>query len=144
MIKILRFLGLGKRQIQAFSAIEELYMTEQKNSYSKMAVAGFCFAVLSLILVLSMIIFTPRPPFSGDNIELGIILFFAGVTCAILLPCFGSVFSIIGLIISIRKKKKGKALAIAGIVINELELIVIILFFVSIFLLWLGLGLIGY
>lgn len=123
---------------------EELYMTEQKNSYSKMAVAGFCFAVLSLILVLSMIIFTPRPPFSGDNIELGIILFFAGVTCAILLPCFGSVFSIIGLIISIRKKKKGKALAIVGIVINELELIVIILFFVCIFLLWLGLGLIGY
>ena len=50
-------------------------MTEQKNSYSKMAVAGFCFAVLSLILVLSMIIFTPRPPFSGDNIELGIIFF---------------------------------------------------------------------
>lgn len=91
-----------------------------------------------------MIIFTPRPPFSGDNIELGIILFFAGVTCAILLPCFGSVFSIIGLIISIRKKKKGKALAIVGIVINELELIVIILFFVCIFLLWLGLGLIGY
>lgn len=119
-------------------------MTEQKNSYSKMAVAGFCFAVLSLILVLSMIIFTPRSPFSGDHIELGIILFFAGVTCAILLPCFGSVFSIIGLIISIRKKKKGKALAIVGIVINELELIVIVLFFVCIFLLWLGLGLIGY
>lgn len=119
-------------------------MTEQKNSYSKMAVAGFCVAVLTLILVLSMIIFTPRPPFSGDNIELGINLFFAGATCAILLPCFGSVFSIIGLIISIRKKKKGKALAIVGIVINELELIVIILFFVCIFLLWLGLGLIGY
>lgn len=119
-------------------------MTEQNKNYSKMAVAGFSVAVLTFIVVLALIIFFPRPPYSGENIELGLSLIFAGVTCTILLPCIGSVFSIIGLIVSIRKKKNGKALAIAGIVINELEVIAIVLFFICLFAIFLGAGLIGY
>ena len=119
-------------------------MTEEKKSYSKMAVTGFCFALLTLIAVALAVFVGPgiyHLNSKNDAVVTGVIYFvLIAAILALLLPLLGSLFSIIGLIISIVKKKKGKALAIIGIVLSELELIALIIVFMGIF----SIGLIGY
>ena len=130
--------------LQEKTKMRDKQMDERKEGYSKLAVTGVSLAVVALIIVLALMVFIPRSPYFGNDVQLNLNLIFAGATCAVLLPCFGSVFSIIGLIITLVKKKKGKALAIFGIVINELEVIVIILLFLGVLLYFFGLGFIGY
>lgn len=116
-------------------------MNGESKKLSRMSVAGFLIALLNIVFVLLTAFFAPGILRSAKDAwwTMWKLTVFA-VILEILLPCIGSVFSVIGIINSIRKKMKGKVLAIAGIVLNELEIICIILFFLFI----LSFGLIGY
>ena len=109
-------------------------MDEKKKRYSKMAVTGFVLPFINALLVVIIIcVFPEIMRKNGDLIESMIKINLTALICNAIIPCAGSVFSIIGIITSIRKKLKGKAMAIAGIVLNELEIIAVIVFYLGLF-----------
>ena len=107
-------------------------MADQKKKLNKLALTGFLLVILlPILMALSLVVPEPllRQRVSRELIERILI------ACAILLPLLGRIFSVIGLIMSIVKRQKGKGFAIAGIVISELEFFVyvcIILFYLII------------
>ena len=106
-------------------------MADQKKKLNKKALTGFLLAILSPVLTfLLMGAFGSLYRYFSYQVYITIT-----IACAVLFPVFGRVFSVIGLIMSIIKREKGKGLAIAGIVITELEFVVYfcIFFFYLIF-----------
>lgn len=95
-------------------------MAEQKKKIDKRVLTGFILVILSPVLVaLLMGCFNIFRKYISDVTLIGLIIAFA-----IVLPVIGRIFSIIGLIVSIVRKGKGKGLAIAAIVLGELEFFV--------------------
>lgn len=97
-------------------------MADQKKKLNKKALAGFLLAILSPVLAAEMMAALGSSlyrRFPYPQVYFGIL-----IVSAILFPLLGRIFSVIGLIMSIVKKQKGKGLAIAGIILTELEFIV--------------------
>ena len=110
-------------------------MADQKKKLNKKALTGFLLAILSPVLTFAlMAAFGPGYMHFSYLVIEGIL-----IGSAILFPVLGRIFSVIGLIVSIVKRQKGKGLAIAGIVITELEFIVYFCYF----LFWLIIALCG-
>lgn len=107
-------------------------MDGQKKRYSKMAVTGFVLPfVNALLVIIIMCVFPDIMRKNDDLIESMLKISLTALICNAVIPCVGSVFSVIGIVASIRKKLKGKVLAIAGIVLNELEIIAVIVFYLG-------------
>ena len=106
-------------------------MADQKKKLNLMALTGFILVILSpFIFLLVMEMSSHRNLNNYDLIDAFSGLF---ITFVVLFPVVGRVFSVIGLIVSIVKKQKGKGFAITGIVISEIEfLIVVVMLFLSI------------
>lgn len=95
-------------------------MADQKKKLNKKALTGFILAILSPVLTFLLVgAFVPVYRYASYQVVIVIT-----IASAILFPVLGRVFSVIGLIMSIIKREKGKGLAIAGIVLTELEFIV--------------------
>lgn len=99
----------------------ERKMADQKKKLNKKALAGFLLAILSPVLAALLVAaFGPLYRlYPYPEVYIGIL-----IVSAVLFPVLGRIFSVIGLIVSIVKRQKGKGFAIAGIVISELEFIV--------------------
>ncbi len=98
-------------------------MADQKKKLNMMALTGFVLVILSpFIFLLVMEMSSHRNLNNYDLINAFSDLF---ITCVVLFPVIGRVFSVIGLIVSIVKKQKGKGFAIAGIVISEIEFLIV-------------------
>ena len=101
-------------------------MADQNKKTNGRTLAGFILVILSPIL---MVLFMGGFNFIRDGFTQNTVaLVFA--LLIILLPVTGRVFAVIGLIMSIIKREKGKKLAIATIIISELEFIVYFCFIV--------------
>ncbi|MBR4358017.1 MAG: hypothetical protein IKQ00_08825 [Butyrivibrio sp.] len=101
-------------------------MTEHKRRVNKIALLGFILEMLSVtLLVFCRFI-------SGELITWLLIL-----SLFVLSP-IGFVFSIVGLILSIKNKDKGKGFAISAIVISVLKTIFVI--YIFLFVLYLGMS----
>lgn len=95
-------------------------MADQKKRLNKKALTGFMLAISSPALTAAlMLAFDFLYRYVHYRVATVIL-----IVTAVLFPVLGRVFSIIGLIMSIIKREKGKGLAIAGIVITALEFIV--------------------
>ena len=101
-------------------------MDKMGRSYSKAAVTGFILAVTPVViytLVIFADMFFRKAILTTINREIILILTDIGVTAFIMSFVAGFVLSIVGLITSIRKRLKGKALAIISLVIYQLEML---------------------
>lgn len=92
-------------------------MTEQKKRLNRKALTGFIFTVLSPVFVV-LIMAGYEYPFKPVTTN---ILLAVSAGCALGFLLTGRIFSVIGLIMSIVKKEKGKGFAVAGMIISELE-----------------------
>ena len=87
-------------------------MTEQKKKMSKLCLAGFLLSVLMpVLLVLNFALSRILYGLYDEYVVYAVILFF---------PLIGLILSIVGLIIAIVKRRKGKGFGIAGIVLPNL------------------------
>ena len=101
-------------------------MTEQKRSINIMALLGFILEMLSVTLLLCC-------RFITGELTTWLLL----LSLFVLSP-IGFVFSIIGLILSIKNKDKGMGFAISAIVIFVIKALIVIFLFV--FVLYLGMS----
>ena len=94
-------------------------LTEQNTRLNKKALTGFILTFLSPVFVV-LIMAGYEHPFKPVTANILLVVL---VGCALIFFLAGHIFSVVGLIMSIVKKEKGKGLAIAGIIISELEYI---------------------
>ncbi|MCR4774834.1 MAG: hypothetical protein K5869_00505 [Saccharofermentans sp.] len=99
-------------------------MADQKKKLNGKALTGFMLVILSPVFI-AVLMGCYR---LISNVATASIVNLILIILAILVPVSGRIFSVIGLIMSIIKKEKGKKLAIAAIVISELEFIAYFVF----------------
>ena len=93
-------------------------MSEQKKQLSKLCLAGFILSVLAPILLILTLNFRRR-------LDSGLY----GILCIVivLMPIAGLVLSIVGVVTASKKRRKGKGLGIAGIVLPNVYIVITIL-----------------
>lgn len=101
-------------------------MEKPGKRYSKAAVASFILAVVPVVIYLAIVfadMFFRKPLLTANGYKIIRILTDIGVTAFCASFVAGLVLSIVGLVQSIRKKLRGKVLAIISIVIYQIEII---------------------
>lgn len=98
---------------------EVLIMTEQNARTNKLAVVGFIISLVSLALLITTLVLNGL---MWDSVSSDSIHQLAALS-AFILPVIGLVFAIIGLIISVKRKQKGKGFAVTALIISGLEVV---------------------
>lgn len=93
----------------------EIVASEQasvKRKWCVVAIIGFCVSALAALIDVIAVLSVVIAPSLGTVIWLILLLFFCGA-----LAIVGLILSVIGLVVSIKRKKRGKVFAIIGIVL---------------------------